>query len=354
MKRIFICIPTFLILLSCSEIKDFQTSKGTVAPSEGRESLLYALPLTTFEITIEATKTITKKGIYSEYAQKLLNISNVPMWDSENWTVTNVNIASEQEADPLEYYTITYQTYPYNIDKLFDFSKNGIILDFANGWKKSITKDLPSVISNKATDPLILNEPIKEKVDTFYRTIMTDSSFVRIPVLKKQIESKTTEDAAKEIAKQIMKIRKSKIKLLRGEVEDYQPDGDALEYSINELNKLEDIYLAFFIGIHKTEKKEFKFLYTPTKDNLKGTISFFSSDKGFNATKTNGCKTISYDLEPEQNIPTSILPDKTKNMLYFRIPIMSTLKIKLDEQIISLQRFPVYQMGSVQGFLFKP
>lgn len=348
MKYIFFaCI---VVLTSCSLTNEIQTIKGTGKLND--QSIIYALPQTSVAITIEATKTIIKKGIYSEYAQKLLNISNIPAWNSENWTISDIYINTQQEADPSQYFTITYSSYPYNLDKLLSFSNNGIILDFANAWKSQPELFLAQNAANHISDPLLLKTPIIEKVDTFYKTIMTDTSFVKIPVLKKQQEAKTNEDAAKEIAKQILKIRRQKLKILRGEIENYQPDGDALKFSINELNKLEDIYLTFFIGVRKLEKKTFTVRVSPAKEQLSGSIINFSADKGLTTT-TNGGKAISYQMSIENEIPSAVVPDRGKNLLYFRIPAMVKMMVKLNEEVIASQRVPVYQFGAVQAFVLK-
>lgn len=355
MKHYFFLSLAIFILGSCAVSNDIETTKGSNPVV--KQTLIYALPQTSLSLTIEATKTITKKGIYAEFAQRLLSISNVPMRDSEKWNISDVIIKEEREPDASQYYTLSYKTYPYNLDKLLSFSENGIILDFANAWKSDRHLSLPQSVDNKALDPLLLEAPIKEKVDTFYKTIMTDTSFVKIPVLKKQQEAKSIEEAAKEIAKQILKIRKQKLKILRGEIENYQPDGDALKYSINELNKLEDIYLSFFIGVKKAEKKKYSLTITPQKENLTGEVCYFSPEKGLlnqgkDASKSGS--SIAYQIIAENKVPAGMVPEKTKNTLYFRIPAMTNVIITLNGETIATKKIPVYQFGYVQGMVLNP
>ena len=112
-------------------------TKSSGSQPVGDKSIIYALPQTGISVTLEVTKTLIKKGPFAAYAQKYLHISNVPLEDSESWKITDVRISSQIEADPSQYYAITYKTYPENLSNLLSVSNKGIILDFANAWAKN-------------------------------------------------------------------------------------------------------------------------------------------------------------------------------------------------------------------------
>ncbi len=345
-KYFILLLSGLLFFSSCIETRDVEVSPGI---KNSPRSIVYALPLTTIKISIEVTKTITQKGIYAEFAEKLLHIKNVPLWDSHIWSVTNTKIETLTEADPLNYYTLTYKIYPGNIDKLLSISDKGVILDFAKSFTNSLNQTIYSGRSDSISDPGILNPTLTIKTDTLYKTIIYDSTFRRVPVIKKQILAKNKEDEANDAAELILKIRKSRIKLLRGKLT-YPPDGEALKVNMEELDKLENMYLNMFTGVNYQEKRTFTYYVRPGKEQATTEICYFSFDRGIDSQPLPGNRLITLQLIKVNDLPPSInlIPEKTLNMLYFRIPATVTAVIKLGDQSIASQRLPVYQFGIIQ------
>ncbi len=337
-------------MTSCVETKDIEVSAGI---KNSDKSIVYALPLTTFKVTIEVTKTTIKKGPYAEYSEKFLHIKNAPIRDSQKWSITGAKMELITEPDPSAYFTITYKIYPDNIDKLLSVSDKGVILDFSKSYLNIINQNYP-VKTDSVFDPLIYKPTIFEKTDTFYKTVLSDSTFRRIPVIKKQLEAKNQEEEAEETANLILKIRKSRIKLLRGKLT-YPPDGESLKLDLQELDKLENTYLALFTGIETFEKKTGIYYITPKKEQTSADICYFSSDKGIEDQPLPGNWLISLQLNRiTDNLSLAgVVPDKTLNILYFRVPMMVSTLLKLGDQILTLQRFPVYQFGNIQAIPLK-
>src|SRR5271166_1967795 len=101
-----------IIVSSCGVPKELEVVQGV---KYSDQSIIYALPQTTLELSIETTKTIVKKGVYAEYADKYLRIKHVPQEDSQTWAITDTKIETRTEADPSGYYTLLYKTYPDNL-----------------------------------------------------------------------------------------------------------------------------------------------------------------------------------------------------------------------------------------------
>jgi hypothetical protein len=343
-------IVSFIIIItvtSCAIAQNFETSKLNGNQPVSNQSLIYALPQTSISVTIEVTKTTIKKGPYAEYAEKYLKLTDVPLKDSQTFAVSNIKLHTQTEADPSQYFSITFKTFPDKLQHLFTVSRNGVILDFANAWRQVATKNLTDgAISDPLIDPNLLEETSKEKVDTLYKTVMTDSTFVRIPVFKKQIQAKTQEEIIEETANQLLKTRRHKIKILRGEY-DYHPDGPALKVMIEELSKYEETLLSLFIGTKTIEKQHYTFIVVPQANSLSKDLCYFDQNKGILTEPTPGISSISIRLTQEQEPAKGIVPDRTKNTLYVRTPIMAGVNIKLDDKSIYTTRIPVYQFGPV-------
>ncbi|MDP4207660.1 MAG: DUF4831 family protein [Bacteroidota bacterium] len=346
MKNIGIVLLTIL-LLSCTVSNDIETYKSNGKQQPEDRSIVYALPQTAITVTLEVTKTTIKKGPYAEYAQKLLAISNVSLWDSQTWAITDAKISARNEADPSQYYTITYKTYPDNLNRLFAVTNSGVILDFANSWAPQAGKLLSEKPASVLFDPCLMEPTVTEKVDTLYKTLVKDTSFTKVPVLKKQIHAKTPEEIAVEAAKELLKTRKRKIKTLRGEY-DYHPDGMALKVMVDELNKQEEKYLSLFIGARLTEKLYYTFTFIPQDNATSKELCYFSTENGIQTQNTSGNAVISLQLTKEQEPAKGTSPDKSKNILYIRVPVMVGVSLKQNTTELATSRIPVYQFGSVQ------
>ena len=348
LKKLIIITPVIFYLVSCLPSRDYKVTKSSGAQLVNDKSLIYALPQTSVNIRLEVTKTIIKKGPYAEYAQKYLNISNIPLSDSESYMITDVKIIPQLEADPTQYYAITYKTYPDNISSLFSLSNKGIILDFANAWRKGSDSLKLSNDSDFIFDPRLTNETITEKVDTFYKTVLTDTSFKRIPIFKNQMTAKTTEEIAKETAHELIKTRKRKLKILRGEYE-FHPDGKALEVMVNELNKEEEALLRMFNGVKITKKQHFTYTETPPSETFSKELCYFTAIQGIKNIKAEGYSTISVQMTKEkfENQPNTLI-EHHPNILYIRVPAMTDVEIKINNERFVRTRIPVYQFGNVQ------
>lgn len=343
MKNIFIILSLFVT--SGVLAQNFETSRLNGNPVSS-QSFIYALPQTCIAVTIEVTKTTIKKGPYAEYAEKYLKLIDAPQKDAHSFAVTSIKIQPQAEADPAQYFAITYKTFPENLEHLFAVSKNGIILDFSNTWKEVAFNNLRDASSNDMTDPLILKKTINEKVDTIYNTVMKDSVMQRIPVFKKQKEAKTEEEIIEETANQLIKTRRHKIKILRGEY-DFHPDGAALRVMVDELTKYEESLLALFAGTRTVEKQHYVYTFVPQNDALSKDLCYFNPQKGLLNEKSSGSTAVSIQVTKGQDNSKVMAPDKGKNTLYLRVPLMSDITVKLDDKLVLTSRVPLYQFGAV-------
>ena len=345
MKNIFLLLA--LTVTSGVFAQNFETSKLNGNQSGSNQSFIYALPQTCISITFEVTKTTIKKGIYAEYAEKYLKLTDVPLKDGHSFVISGIKLQPQAEADPAQYYSITCKTFPDNLQHLFSVSKNGVILDFANTWKDIVRIDLADGMANeKVTDPNLFEKTIREKVDTTYNMVMKDSIMQKIPVFKKQIQAKTQEEIIEETADQLIKTRRHKIKILRGEYE-FHPEGAALKVMVEELNKYEEALLALFIGTKTTEKQYYTYTFIPQINTLSKDLCFFNPQKGILGEKNSGYSAITIQLSKNQEAVKGIVPDKGKNALYMRAALMTDVILKLDDKTLLSDRVPVYQFGTI-------
>lgn len=343
MKHIIILLSLFIT--SGVIAQSFETSKLNGNPVSN-QSFIYALPQTSIAVNIEIIKTTVKKGPYAEYAEKYLKLTDVPQKDTHFFSLAGIKIEPQAEADPAQYYAITSKTFPENLEHLFSISKNGIIIDFSNTWKEVTLSNLHDNASSTITDPLVLERVFNEKVDTTYNTVMKDSIMQRIPVFKKQKEAKSEEEIIEETANQLIKTRRHKIKILRGEY-DFHPDGAALRVMVDELNKYEESLLALFAGTRTVEKQHYIYTFVPQMDALNKDLCYFSPQKGLLNEKSSGTSVISIQVTKGMDVNKGIMPEKGKNTLYLRIPLMSEVTVKVDDKYTLTSKAPIYQFGTI-------
>lgn len=351
MRRKLIILAFFVAISSTVSAQSFSISKfNSIQPSN--QSVIYALPQTVLNVNIELTKTTLKRGMYAEYAEKYLGIKNVPFGDYEKWSMDDIKLIPVNEPDPNHYYSLTFKTVPENLQSLFSMNQKGILLELPSDWKRNFIA-VPGIYEKSINDPFIIDDLIKEKVDTLYKTVVTDSTISRIPVFKKQIQAKTVEEMAKEAAHQLIKTRKRRIKLVRGEYE-VQPDGAALKIMIEEMMKLEQFYLSLFVGDKKQEKLTQTFVIYPSNDLSPQKLGSFSEEDGLKTGSSSSSNIISVQFARANGIESpGIVPDKGQNLLYFRVPAMVKVSLFIDQSERLQTNVPFYQFGSIQGIALR-
>jgi hypothetical protein len=329
--------------------QNFEVTKFSNTSPLSKQSIIYALPRTGLKLNLAITKTIIKKGIYADYAQKYLGFDNVPKSDSVFWEITGIELIPFSEPDPEHFFALTFKTYPSNLQTLFTLDKNGILLNPSNNWLQTHSKSISDLTVSTITDPLYTEEVTQEKTDTFYKTILSDTSFIKVPVFKKQIVAKSKEDLIKETAHQLIKTRKIKLKFARGEYE-YHPDAATLSIMLKEMAKQEEAYMELFIGSQTKHKQNISFTILPTKDFSQINLCSFNPQNG-----------VSNDFSDEQKIikilfnnidtitPVQMVNSKTDapNTVYYRIPKYYNISIQLNNSEIFKSRIAIYQSGSI-------
>jgi hypothetical protein len=332
------------------EIKsqNFKISKTTREIPVDNQSIVYALPRTGITINIEMVRTSISKGPYAEYALKFLGISNAPMENAESWEIHTITISSFNEPDPAHYYSLNFKTFPANIQSLLSKDNNGVLFDLSGKWKQTF------VITQETTDkvvfdPHFVEEIEKEHIDTLYKTILNDTTIVRVPVFKKQILAKTYEDIVKETAHELIKTRKHYLKYVRGEYE-HHPDGASLRVMLDEMQKIENEYLELFIGKREIQRVTQSYTLIPDDNLAERNIGYFSKSKGLLKQQDEGALALSVQLiKDETATMPAVLPEKLsdKQILYYRIPAYFKVLVTAN-QIEKVQyRIPFYQFGTI-------
>jgi hypothetical protein len=350
MKNILFGIVLAGLTASCASLKnETAISPYSASIPAGQSALVYALPQTRLYFEAELVKTLVRKGPYAEYANRMLGLQNVPMKDSESWLVKSIRVSDKQEVDSKQLFTVSFVDYPQNMDRLLRFTKEGLLLDVTVGNVVINTRTQGKTSDDfQFVNTAVRNTTI-EKVDTVYRTILTDTAFVRIPVLQRKVMGKTAEEQAREAAQQIFNIRQSRLDVLTGNT-DYHPEGAALKLILQSLDTQEEQLLSLFNGAKIESRQIVTYPALPEKPATSVELFYFSERAGVVSKNTAGAKAVWYEIG-KVAVPASITPDQqAKNIIYYRIPQLVEISAGVDKNTLVREQVTVCQFGNIVSF----
>lgn len=340
---------------SCTLSSKIITVKVGEEPEEYRGQLVYSLPQTLFKINIQLEKEVSIPGPYYLYAGHLLGIKDVITEPGISYRIKDVKVESFSEPDPEQFYSINTIKGDFNASGILALSKQGYILDpnYSVKQKYGVFMSESDNDNFVSLNPLVISENLITVTDTLYKTIITDSSFIQIPVLLSQTEAKTLEQKAKEAADFIINIRNGKFYMLT-ETIDYMPDGESLGVAVKELEKMESDYIQAFTGRINKESMTYSFIVSPDTENAieQYPIAFFSTATGMSEDEGNGLP-LFFELVPRKKlnkiseIHTSTGKKEDGNQVYYRIPDVAEIKVLLGNYELYKSRTSVWQAGAI-------
>jgi len=361
-NKFHLLVLTVIILLmlgSCWPEKNLNGSGYVIAPLSDTirmkgGTVVYALPMTIFTFEVQVERTIELPGPYAEYAGELLGIEDVIMNENEYWSILNISVNSHEEADPSEYYVIESNNIFHS--NVLALKKEGLILDLnpeleyiavSNTGKREVDPD------QFRTYDLGSDEYYRIQTDTAYRRVNVDTAFIRIPYIVETKKKLSVAQLAERAARRLLELREGKILILTGEANVFPQDNAA----IDELNRLEKEYTELFTGKTITERHIFTYQLVPRKENEGKPLTLFkfSEVTGPGDTSSELGTEVIVILNSEQKTKdltyiSSQTPDPFNppvDKLYYRIPDVVNMSVKMEDEILYNSRKMIYQFGEI-------
>ena len=243
MKKIIVYIAAVVLIAGCastSEMKVQVTPLGQ-EPKDVQDQYLYALPQTVLKVEVTLREVRSVPGPYWEYAEKYLGLKEVVKKKSSNWSIWDVAIAQHLELDPEHYYSLNVLEGDFDGTAMLPFLEQGIVLkgtETINEVLKGNGLQSTSRDNFVRYDDLGVSNNFEERTETMYKTIVTDTAFVEVPVQRTVVEQKSSSTKAKEAANFLLDLRTRRFEMLTGEFEVF-PDGEAMGASIQKLDLME-------------------------------------------------------------------------------------------------------------------
>lgn len=290
-------------------------------------ALNYYLPYTVADIEFVATKTVCKAGPYYKYAKKYLGVTDIVTEDSETWTIERVCMVPRGIADTENRYQLTFKS-----------GQTPYIYVNPDGLIYSINAE--PEIADLSCPPVAPDEPDSIDVSkVFSEELLMSGSIAKM---------------AEVAAKQIYRIRESRLDLLTGDVDKMPADGDSFKLIIAQLDAQEAALTALFLGTKSVERVVKRVEYCP-EDDVESEILFrFSDFLGFvDADDLSGAPvSISVTVTEKGEYPVDNkgnIVELPKKALAYTIPGKAVIAISYDGRTYVEEELPIAQLGVVYG-----
>jgi len=317
-------------------------------------TFFYTLPKTAFKVEVVVTKVTNMKGLYADFATKLLGINNYCKENTTSYRLKNITITPYSVPDETLQFVVELSTMQVKnnfLQTLYTDNSSSCFRSFST-LEQNHTDILPEFFKNYA------EVTMQHFYETYTETKIIDGIVTQVPVTQTKVTTKTLEQQAREAVDFIEKIRKDRYTILSFEQETTLSK-DAFEYLVNQLNELEKKYLELFTGITVFEDAQETFVVYPKTDNDFTPVCSVSPSAGFSKSM---CRTDDYNyyLHFEPQLPITFQKhfkdvqkgsnDNKKGRGYcIRKAVPVLISLYRGAEIESVQGiFPVYQFGILE------
>jgi len=340
------------LMISCSTVSTISVNNASDADALQRASFIYALPQTVLDIHVTAEEISIIPGPYVKYAEKYLGIQDAPSKSEKVYNLKNVKISRHLEADPDFIYSVNGITDPSVWPGIRDLIRDSLILtaaDFANVQATTFT--WPGQNNDILYTDVSIKRNFEAEKDIEISMVLPDTDYVAPPVNSRTVlKEKKPEQKAEEAANFLIKLKKRRFKLVAGQYE-YMPNGESMDAALNELARIEEEYLALFIGRRIITEISKNFHYSPEtgEDSNREVLFRFSQTGGFiNADGSEGIPVVlefqaMNKMKELGNVKLPVRPQP--NSVPYRIADQVNIRLLAGEQIWAEAIYPVFQFG---------
>ncbi len=309
-----------------------QTTQKLTANKLSEYGLIYSLPLTTINVTVEAECSVKTPGPFYQYAKKYLGEQPITA-RSEVWTLKSVVIAPGAVADADESYLVQFKS----------GSTPFMMLD-QNNFPLSINTDdlkieaLPSIPEEMPAKPSIL-----------------ESQVARQAMTEEMMQSPSSAKRAELAAARIFELRANRADIIAGRADQMPSDGKAMQLALDNLGAQEAALTAMFLGTEQISTQVRTYTYMPGADESQEVvIARLSALKGaVSADDLSGAPIyLEVNVAERGKLPVN---DKGKEKefpkggLAYCIPGSASVSVTFNGNVVESVNMPVAQYGVVFG-----
>lgn len=234
-----------LVALACVTA-GAQTTQRFTANKASEYALVYSLPLTVVDITIETEHKIVEPGEFYNYANRHLGISNAVKKPGETVSIKSITMVPRGVANP------------------------------DNRWQAQFKSgSQTSMLLTEAGVPLAINlDEVSEQqmpelpVAVAAKPTPLETDAARHAMTLEMTRSNSISKKAELAAQRIFELREQRNELISGNADNMPPDGGALKVALQGLDDQEAALTAMFAGTTKTFTEVTTVTFTPESEDV--------------------------------------------------------------------------------------
>lgn len=308
-----------------------QTAQKLTATKANDYGLIYSLPLTVVDVTLEVEITREIPGEFCNYARKYLNVSDPIMHKNSSARLLKVYLNTRGIPD----------------------EENKWVVQFKSGSS-------PFIIIGENGCPLAINTESVEVTNTVELPKSTNwsSSPLEGPaasqaMTQEMIQCTSTPKRAELVAARIYELREARNDIITGQSDQTFPDGSSLQLALDNIAAQEAALTAMFVGVKQTMKQVVTLPYEPQEEG-KMVLCRISDIEGIvPANDLSGAPVyIDMALINEGKIPTTEKGEVKKfpkGGLAYNIPGTVQIEITYNGKTVAKESINVAQFGDTFG-----
>ena len=313
MKRLTIAILGLCLTIAASA----QTMQ------ENELALVYYMPENQRVFDVEYTEETLEAGPFFLFAEKYLGTDDVIQENQTQYHLTGVKTRLVTQPD----YTRAYKVVPEKglQMQLLSLSRNGLLYGY--------NVCPPEMKPRK-------QECKEEKIRMPRPDVM--------PLLEEQITAPTLQQKAEGAAKQIYRIRETRMYILSGEIDHAPADGKAMELVLKELDRQERQLTELFTGKRSIKRMHKTVTYIPTKSE-EYALLYFSEDNGITTDEDASATPLLLTIVAHKQIKAAAAEQSKKapqpSQIYYNLPGSADYAVTYQGAVLAERSLPVAQFG---------
>lgn len=296
---------------------------------ENEAAVVYYMPKTELEITIDYELIEQQPGVFYQYAERYLGAQQIIIEESQNYQLVGVKIQVVSSADTQRPFKVVAQKGMNT--QLVSLSEDGRLVGYG--------------LENAS---LQFSERSQGELQDGTECLQARGEEL-MPLLEEQFMAGSVAKMAEGAAKQIYRIRETRLNILAGDVEHVPADGKAMELVLNELNKQEQALVALFVGTTKVTRHTHTLLYTPAESVENEVICRLSAHNGIVDKNDLSGEPIYLTLDATYRtlLPGGYVDKNTPalSQLYYNLPGEAKMVMQFKGKTVAEGHFEVAQYG---------
>lgn len=290
--------------------------------------ITYSLPKTSLIVEAEVTKVTCKAGPYYQYAEKYLAVQDAIAEDAVYYELGKVRLINRGVPDPDNTYIVEF--------------KPGTVASYAY-----LTED--GLLCSINTEYV----PAEEKAEK--KAVAAKQGAAQNSVLSEELlMAGSTARQAEVAAKQIYRIRESRMDILTGEADNLPPDGEAMKLVIQQLEAQEQTLSHLFTGTTEKTTDLYEVSIIPSDELGKEVIFRFSKQLGIvDADDLGGAPVymslIATERAPQLEPKEAEKKEKSLKGIIYNVPGKAKVEITMGKRTLYKGEAQITQFGTQEG-----